>query len=63
VAAAMKSEEMSMAVCPWCKVSTTLRRCDRCGNVWHCRHKPGRETTSINRCEQCGAVDRFTLIR
>lgn len=52
-----------MAVCQWCNVSTTLRKCDRCGNVWHCSKKPGRKTTSINVCEQCGAVDKFTLIR
>lgn len=53
-----------MATCTWCNVSgTTLRKCDRCGNVWHCSKKPGRKTTSINVCEQCGAVDKFTLIR
>jgi len=53
-----------MATCQWCNTGgVTLRKCDKCGNVWHCHHKPGRKTTSINVCEACRAVDKFTLIR
>jgi hypothetical protein len=60
----MEMEEISMATCTWCETGgVTLRKCQKCGNIWHCSKKPGRETTSINRCEQCGVVDKITLIR
>jgi hypothetical protein len=61
--AARSMEKIRMATCQWCNTNDTLRKCDKCGNVWHCSKKPGRKGVSINVCEQCRAVDKFSLIR